>query len=75
MEKLILGIISTLITPFVIWYSFQERRKYETDYRRSKKLSPETDRDSGGLNVLGLLGGVFTFILGLYLLYEYFFLS
>ena len=74
MEKLILGIISTLVTPFVIWKSFREMRDYEVDYRRSKKLSPDSDYQTGGINRGQLFLAVVGFFIGLYLLYEYFFL-
>lgn len=71
MEKLILGIISTIITPIVIIRSYLEMRKYESDYRASKKHKQKRGY-SAGLNKSRLLAAVFTFFLGIYLLYEYF---
>ena len=75
MVKLILGIICTIITPIVMFKNLREVRKYESSFRNSKKHSPKSDYQTGGLNKTGLVLAVFTFFLGLYLLYEYFFLS
>lgn len=61
MEKLILGIISTIITPIVL-YNY---------YKTKKKYSKKEDHTHAGLE-RQLIFAVFTFFMGIYLLYEYF---
>lgn len=61
MEKLILGIISTIITPIIL-YNY---------YKTKKKYNKEDGHTHAGLE-RQLLFGVFTFFMGIYLLFEYF---
>jgi hypothetical protein len=71
MVKLILGIICTIITPIVMIKNIREVRKYESSFRNS---SPKSDYQTGDLNKTRVVVAIFIFLIGLYLLYEYFFL-
>ena len=71
MEKLIIGIICTVISPIVTIRSYREIRKSNKSFREKRKYLNKRDYHDGpikGQLVLSVIG----FILGLFLLMEYF---
>lgn len=71
MEKLILGIICTVVSPIIMFRSYREMRKNNANYREKRKHTSKKDYFDGptkGQLILATVG----FFMGIFLLVEYF---
>jgi hypothetical protein len=71
MEKLIIGIICTVISPIVTIRNYREIRKYNEGFREKRRYSNKCNYYDGPAKGQIILS-VISFILGLALLIEYF---